>query len=417
MGTDTVLSSTPTSDYFMNLENTFGAHNYHPIPVVLERGEGIYVYDVEGNKYYDFLSAYSAVNQGHCHPEIFKALVEQSQKLTLCSRAFYCNTLGPCEEFLAKTFGYDKVLMMNSGAEANETAYKLCRKWGYEVKKIPPNKARLLFCNNNFSGRTLGCISASTDPVCTNNFGPFVPSYAKIEYDNLEALEKELQDPNTCAFFFEPIQGEAGVVTPSENYIKGAYDLCKKYNVLLVADEIQTGLGRTGKLLCCEHSQVKPDIVLLGKALSGGFYPISAVLANDDIMLLFKEGEHGSTYGGNPLASRICITALNVIIKEKLCENAEKLGNHFLKTLHNELKGCKIVKDIRGKGLLCAIEFNPSIVDVWDICLKLKENGLLAKSVHEKTIRFAPPLIIKQKEIDDCIRIIVKTVKEFEEKI
>lgn len=412
-----MMNGTHDSDYYMNLEDTFGAHNYHPLPVVLERGEGIYLFDVEGKKYYDFLSAYSAVNQGHCHPEIVKALCEQSKKLTLCSRAFYNNTLGPCEQFLCKTFGYDKVLMMNSGAEANETAYKLCRKWGYEVKKIPENAAKMIFCNNNFSGRTLACVSASTDPTCKNNFGPFVPNFVTIEYNNLEQLEKELQDPNTCGFIFEPIQGEAGIITPSENYITDAYKLCKKYNVLFIADEIQTGLGRTGKLLCCDYSNVKPDVVLLGKALSGGFYPISAILANNDIMLVFKPGEHGSTYGGNPLACQICVAALNVIMKEKLCENAATLGNYFLQRLRSELKDCKIVKEIRGKGLLCGMELDNKLVDVFDVSLRLKERGLLAKAVHDKTIRFAPPLIIKKEDIGICADIIIEVTREFEKKV
>lgn len=405
------------SGYYMMLEDKFGAHNYHSIPVVLSKGEGVYVYDVEGNKYYDFLSAYSAVNQGHCHPQILEALIEQAKKLTLCSRAFYNDKLGQCEEFLAKLFNYDKVLLMNSGAEANETAYKLCRKWGYGVKKIPENQAKVIFCNNNFSGRTLACISASTDPTCTTNFGPFMPNFLKIEYDNLEALEEVLKDPCVCAFFVEPIQGEGGVIKPSEDYIKSAYNLCKKYNVLFVADEIQTGLGRTGKLLCCDHSQVKPDVVILGKALSGGFYPISAVLANDDIMLQIKPGEHGSTYGGNPLASQVCIAAVNVIIKEKLCEQSAELGDYFLQKLKQGLQGYKIIKDIRGKGLFCAIEFDDRLVDVWDVTLKLKEQRLLTKAVHEKTLRLAPPLIITKEQLDDCINIIVKVMKCIEQNV
>ncbi|CRH01045.1 ornithine aminotransferase, putative [Plasmodium relictum] len=409
------LKELKTSQDYMKNELTFGAHNYFPIPVVLTRGEGVFVYDVEDRRYYDFLSSYSAVNQGHCHPHILNAMVKQAGKLTLCSRAFFSDNLGICERYLANLFDYDKVLMMNSGAEANETAYKLCRKWGYEIKKIPKNSAKIIVCNNNFSGRTLGCISASTDNTCTNNFGPFVPNFVKVPFDNLIELEKELKDPNVCAFFVEPIQGEAGVIIPSENYLKGVYDLCKKYNVLFVTDEIQTGLGRTGKMLCSEHFNIKPDIVLLGKALSGGYYPISAVLANDDIMLVLKPGEHGSTYGGNPLASVICIASLEAIINGKLCENAEKLGPFFLNSLKEELKESKIVFDVRGKGLLCAIEFKTDLVNVWDICLKLKENGLLTKPVHKKTIRLSPPLCISKEQLIECSKIISKTVKHFDD--
>ncbi|CRG93669.1 ornithine aminotransferase, putative [Plasmodium gallinaceum] len=406
-----------TSQDYMNNELTYGAHNYDPIPVVLTKGEGIFVYDVENKRYYDFLSSYSSVNQGHCHPDILNAMIKQAEKLTICSRAFFSDTLGLCERYLANLFGYDKVLMMNSGAEANETAYKICRKWGYEVKKIPENSAKIIVCTNNFSGRTLGCISASTDHICKNNFGPFVPNFIKVEYNNLVELEKELKDPNVCAFFVEPIQGEAGVIIPSENYLSGVYDLCKKYNVLFVTDEIQTALGRTGKMLCSQHSNVKPDIVLLGKALSGGYYPISAVLANNDVMLVLKPGEHGSTYGGNPLASAICIAAVEVIIKEKLCENAEKLGPYFLNSLKKELKESKIVHDVRGKGLFCAVEFNNSLVNVKDICIKLKENGLLTKPVHERTIRLSPPLCITKEHLNECVQIISKTIKCFDDLI
>lgn len=413
MGEERLLSS---SDY-MKLEETFGAHNYHPLPVVLTGGKGIFVYDVEGKKYYDFLSAYSSVNQGHCHPRIIETVVEQAKKLTLCSRAFYTDLLGVCEKYLCDIFKYDKVLLMNTGAEANESAYKICRKWGYEIKGIPSNQAKMIFCENNFSGRTLACISASTDEICRNNFGPFIPNFIKIPYDDLAALEEVVKDPFVCAFFFEPIQGEAGIIIPSDTYIQEAYKICKRYNVLFVADEIQTGLGRTGRMLCCDHSNVKPDIVLLGKALSGGFYPISAVLANNNVMLVLKPGEHGSTYGGNPLACKIAMTAVDIIMKEQLCENATVIGEYFLKQLKEKIENCTIVKNVRGKGLLCAIEFHSNLVDVLNICLQFKEKGLLAKPVHVKTVRLAPPLIISKKDIDICINIISGVVLEFENKI
>ncbi|CDU15919.1 ornithine aminotransferase [Plasmodium yoelii 17X] len=405
-----------TPEDYINNELKYGAHNYDPIPVVLKRAKGVFVYDVNDKRYYDFLSAYSSVNQGHCHPNILNAMINQAKNLTICSRAFFSVPLGICERYLTNLLGYDKVLMMNTGAEANETAYKLCRKWGYEVKKIPENMAKIVVCKNNFSGRTLGCISASTTKKCTSNFGPFAPQFSKVPYDDLEALEEELKDPNVCAFIVEPIQGEAGVIVPSDNYLQGVYDICKKYNVLFVADEVQTGLGRTGKLLCVHHYNVKPDVILLGKALSGGHYPISAVLANDDIMLVIKPGEHGSTYGGNPLAASICVEALNVLINEKLCENAEKLGGPFLENLKRELKDSKIVRDVRGKGLLCAIEFKNELVNVLDICLKLKENGLITRDVHDKTIRLTPPLCITKEQLDECTEIIVKTVKFFDER-
>ncbi|KYO01785.1 ornithine aminotransferase [Plasmodium gaboni] len=406
-----------SSQDYMNNELTYGAHNYDPIPVVLKRGKGVFVYDIEDRRYYDFLSAYSSVNQGHCHPDILNAMINQAKKLTICSRAFFSDSLGVCERYLTTLFGYDKVLMMNTGAEASETAYKLCRKWGYEVKKIPENSAKLIVCNNNFSGRTLGCVSASTDKKCKNNFGPFVPNFLKVPYDDLEALEKELQDPNVCAFIVEPVQGEAGVIVPSDNYFPGVAALCKKYNVLFVADEVQTGLGRTGKLLCTHHYGVKPDVVLLGKALSGGHYPISAILANDDVMLVLKPGEHGSTYGGNPLAAAICVEALKVLINEKLCENADKLGAPFLENLKQLLKDSKVVREVRGKGLLCAIEFKHDLVNVWDVCLKFKENGLITRSVHDKTVRLTPPLCITKEQLDECTEIIVKTVKFFDDNL
>lgn len=405
-----------TSSHHMKLEETYGAHNYHPIPVVLSEGKGIFVYDVDGKKYYDFLSAYSSVNQGHCHPRILETLIEQAKKLTLCSRAFYTDSLGICEQYLCQMFGYDKVLMMNTGAEANESAYKLCRKWGYEKKGIPSNEAKMIFCENNFSGRTLACVSASTDETCKNNFGPFMPNFLKVPYNDLVALENAVKDPSVCAFFFEPIQGEAGIIIPSETYIQEAYNICKKHNVLFVADEIQTGLGRTGRMLCCDHSGVKPDLVLLGKALSGGFYPISAVLANNDVMLVLKPGEHGSTYGGNPLACKIAMTAVDIIIQEQLCEKAADTGTYFLKKLKEKIGTCTIVKDIRGKGLLCAIEFHSHVVNVLSICIGFKEKGLLAKPVHDKTVRFAPPLIISKEDIDICVDIIADVVLEFENK-
>ncbi|MBT4730123.1 MAG: ornithine--oxo-acid transaminase [Bacteroidetes bacterium] len=402
-----------TSQMLIEMEDKFGAHNYHPLPVVLAKGEGVHVWDVEGKKYYDFLSAYSAVNQGHCHPAIIKALIDQAKTLTLTSRAFYNNTLGVWEKYMAEYFGYDKMLPMNTGAEADETAIKLCRRWGYDVKGIEKNKAKIIVCNENFHGRTITIISASTDPDSYEGFGPFTPGFVKIPYNDLSALEEALKDPNVAGFLFEPIQGEAGVFVPDEGYLKGAYDLCKKNNVLVIADEVQTGIARTGKLLACDHEGVRPDIVILGKALSGGVIPISAVLADDEIMLVIKPGEHGSTFGGNPLAAQVAMAALNVVKDEKLAENAERLGQIFRKEL-SEFEN-ETIKLVRGKGLLNAI-----VVDLkngktaWDLCVAMKDNGLLAKPTHGDKIRFAPPLVINEQQLMECIDIIKQTVKEFE---
>ncbi|MBT3800784.1 MAG: ornithine--oxo-acid transaminase [Bacteroidetes bacterium] len=402
-----------TSQMLIEMEDKFGAHNYHPLPVVLAKGEGVHVWDVEGKKYYDFLSAYSAVNQGHCHPAIIKALIDQAKTLTLTSRAFYNNTLGVWEKYMAEYFGYDKMLPMNTGAEADETAIKLCRRWGYDVKGIEKNKAKIIVCNENFHGRTITIISASTDPDSYEGFGPFTPGFVKIPYNDLSALEEALKDPNVAGFLFEPIQGEAGVFVPDEGYLKGAYDLCKKNNVLLIADEVQTGIARTGKLLACDHEGVRPDIVILGKALSGGVIPISAVLADDEIMLVIKPGEHGSTFGGNPLAAQVAMAALNVVKDEKLAENAERLGQIFRKEL-SEFEN-ETIKLVRGKGLLNAI-----VVDLkngktaWDLCVAMKDNGLLAKPTHGDKIRFAPPLVINEQQLMECMDIIKQTVKEFE---
>ena len=397
-----------TSQDVFDREAKYGAHNYHPIPVALSRGEGVYVWDVEGKRYYDFLSAYSAVNQGHCHPKILKTFKDQSEILTLTSRAFYNDALGEYEQYITSLFGYDKVLPMNTGVEACETACKLARKWGYKVKKIPDKQAKILFAENNFWGRTLAAISASTDPQSYDGFGPFMPGFETIPYNDLAALEQKLKnDSNFCAFMVEPIQGEAGVVVPDDGYLSGVRNLCTKYNVLFIADEVQTGLARTGKMLACDHENVKPDIVTLGKALSGGVYPISAVLANDNIMLVIQPGEHGSTYGGNPLASKIAITALEVIQEEKLAENAGKLGL----ILRNELSKLpkEIVKIVRGKGLLNAIVIDAKY-DSWDVCLRFRDNGLLAKPTHGDKIRFAPPLVINEQQMMECAEIIKKTI-------
>lgn len=398
------------SEDYIRREEKYGAHNYHPLPVVLERGEGIYVWDVEGRRYFDFLSAYSAVNQGHCHPKIVKAATEQIQTLTLTSRAFYSSALGEYEEFITNYFGYDKVLPMNSGAEGDETALKLCRKWAYTVKGIPENEAKIIVCGGNFHGRTITIISMSTDPESYGGFGPFTPGFVKIPYNDVDALEEALKDPNVAGFLVEPIQGEAGVYVPDDGYLKKSYDLCKKHNVLFIADEIQSGIARTGKLLACDHEGVHPDILILGKALSGGFYPISAVLADDDIMLCIKPGEHGSTFGGNPLASKIAIAALEVIRDEKLAENAEKMGQLFRSEL-SKIKSDRI-KLIRGKGLLNAIIIEPrGNHQAWDVCLALKENGLIAKPTHDHIIRFAPPLVINEEQIMEATAIIRKTIE------
>lgn len=402
-----------SSTYFIELEEKYGAHNYHPLPVVLEKGEGVFVYDVEGKKYFDFLSGYSAVNQGHCHPKIIESLIAQAQKLTLTSRAFYNNKLGEFEKFITNYFGYDKVLPMNTGVEGGETAIKLARRWGYVRKGIPENKAKIIFAEGNFWGRTLAAISASTDPSSYKNFGPYMPGFELVPYNDLTALEKALQDKNVAAFMVEPIQGEAGVVVPNDGYLKGVRDLCNEYNVLFIADEIQTGLARTGKMLACDHEQVRPDILILGKALSGGTMPVSAVLCDDEIMLTIKPGEHGSTYGGNPLACAVAVTALQVIKDEKMAENAEKMGNLFRSEL------AKInsphIQTIRGKGLLNAIVIQHTNEDAaWDICLALKENGLLAKPTHGDKIRFAPPLIITEAQLKEAIQIINTTLQQFQ---
>jgi len=394
----------------IELEQQYGAHNYHPLPVVLERGEGVYVWDVEGKQYFDFLSAYSAVNQGHCHPKIVDALIEQAKKLTLTSRAFYNDSLGEYEEFIATYFGYDKVLPMNTGAEAVETAFKLCRKWAYLVKKVPENKAKIIACEGNFHGRTTTIVSMSTDPDSYKGYGPYTPGIELIPYNNIEALRKALEDPNVAGFLVEPIQGEAGVIVPDEGYLKAASELCKEKNVLFIADEVQTGISRTGRLLACNHENVRPDILILGKALSGGVYPISAVLADDKIMLCIKPGEHGSTYGGNPIAARVAIAALEVVHDEKLSENAALMGEIFRTELH-KIKSERI-EVIRGKGLLNAIVIKPiNGITAWDVCMDLKDNGLLAKPTHDHIIRFAPPLVITKEQILEAAGIIKRTVE------
>ncbi|NUQ22804.1 MAG: ornithine--oxo-acid transaminase [Saprospiraceae bacterium] len=407
---------TMSSQDLMHLEDRYGAHNYHPIPVVLSRGKGVHVWDVEGKQYYDFLSAYSAVNQGHCHPRIINALVEQAQKLTLTSRAFYNDRLGRFEKYITSYFGYDRVLPMNTGVEGGETAMKLCRKWAYTVKGVPTNQAKVIFARNNFWGRTLAAISASTDPSSTTGFGPFMPGYVIIPYNDLAALEEALKDPNVAGFMIEPIQGEAGVVVPDEGYLKKAYELCKKSNVLFIADEVQTGLARTGKMLCCDYEGVKPDILVLGKALSGGVLPVSAVLANDEIMLTIHPGEHGSTYGGNPLACAVALEALEVIKEENLAENAFQLGNYFREYMqHNLVEKTDIVKLVRGKGLLNAIVIDDEEEGqtAWQICLKLADNGLLAKPTHGNIIRFAPPLVMTLAQMAECCEIIEQTITDF----
>lgn len=402
-----------TSKDYMAREDRYGAHNYHPLPVVLEKGEGIYLYGVDGKRYYDFLSAYSAVNQGHCHPKIVKALCDQAQVLTLTSRAFYNNVLGEYEEFVTKYFGYDKVLPMNSGAEADETALKLCRKWAYTKKGIKEDQAKIICCNDNFHGRTISIISMSTDPDSYGGFGPFTPGFVKIPYNDIAALEKELKDPNVAGFLVEPIQGEAGVFVPDEGYLKKAYELCKKHNVLFIADEVQTGIARTGKMLACDHEGIHPDILILGKAISGGTLPVSAVLASDDIMLTIKPGEHGSTFGGNPVACRVAIAALQVIKDEKLADNAEKMGKIF----RDEMKAIKtdMIELVRGKGLLNAVVIrNKPGKTAWDVCLAMAEKGVLAKPTHGNIIRFAPPLVINEAQLRDAIKCIKEAFKLFE---
>lgn len=404
------------SQKFIELEDRYGAHNYHPLPVVLKKGKGVHLWDVEGEKYFDFLSAYSAVNQGHCHPKIIKALNDQASLLTLTSRAFHNNILGEFEKYMTKVFGYDKVLPMNTGVEGGETANKLARKWGYLKKGIPENKARILFAKGNFWGRTLAAISSSDDPTSYEGFGPYMPGYDLIPYNDLESLESELKDPNVAAFMVEPIQGEAGVVVPDEGYLEGVRTLCSKYNVLFIADEVQTGIARTGKMLATDFEAARPDILILGKAISGGVYPVSAVLADDEIMLCIKPGEHGSTYGGNPLACTVAKAAIEVVIEENLAENAEILGELFRNELRSRLKDCEIVSLIRGKGLLNAIVINDSdqSTTAWDMCISLKEMGLLAKPTHGNIIRFAPPLVITKDEMFQALDIIERVVRKYE---
>ncbi len=405
-----------TSQELIEIEEKYGAHNYHPLPVVLSKGEGVHVWDVEGKQYFDFLSAYSAVNQGHCHPKIIKALTDQSTTLTLTSRAFHNDILGQYEKFITDLFGYDKVLPMNTGVEGGETANKLARKWGYMKKGIADNKARIIFAKGNFWGRTLAAISSSDDPTSYEGFGPYMPGYDLIPYNNLEALETELRDPNVCAFMVEPIQGEAGVVVPDKGYLAGVRALCTKYNVLFIADEVQTGIARTGKMLACDFEDARPDILILGKALSGGVLPVSAVLADDEVMLCIKPGEHGSTFGGNPLACKVAQAALEVVVDEKLAHNAEVLGQLFRDELNQRLGHLNIVNLIRGKGLLNAIVINDSedSSTAWDMCMALRDNGLLAKPTHGNIIRFAPPLVITKEELLECVGIIENTLVSFE---
>ena len=411
-----MIEEKSVSQEAIDLENKFGAHNYHPLPVVLNKGKGVHVWDVEGKKYYDFLSAYSAVNQGHCHPKIVAAMMTQAQTLTLTSRAFHNDVLGKYEQYITNYFGFDKVLPMNTGAEAVETAIKLCRKWGYEVKGIPENKAEIIVCENNFHGRTTTIISFSNDEDARKNFGPYTDGFVKIEYDNLLALEEVLEtNKNIAGFLVEPIQGEAGVYVPSKGYLVTAKALCEQYNVLFIADEVQTGIARTGKLLAIHHENVQPDILILGKALSGGMYPVSAVLAADEIMNVIKPGQHGSTFGGNPIAAAVAIASLEVVKDERLAENAERLGKIFRKELTEFAATHDLVKLVRGKGLLNAVLINDTedSSTAWDICMKLRDNGLLAKPTHGNIIRFAPPLVINETQLMECITIIKKTILEF----
>ena len=412
-----IAEVTKNSEYYIGLEENYGAHNYHPLSVVLENGEGVYVWDVEGKKYYDFLSAYSAVNQGHSHPKIVNALVEQAKKLALTSRAFYNSKLGEYEKKITELFKFDKVLPMNSGAEAVETAVKLARKWSYEVKGIAENQAKIIVCENNFHGRTTTIVSFSNDPDANQNYGPFTPGFVKIPYNDLVALEEILKSDanNIAAFLAEPIQGEAGVYVPDEGYLKGASELCKKYNVLFIADEVQTGIARTGKLIACYHEDVQPDILILGKALSGGMYPVSAVLANNEIMNVIQPGQHGSTFGGNPLACAVATTALDVVLDENLSDKAEELGKLFRSEIEKLIEKTDLITSVRGKGLLNAILINdsPESKTAWNLCVQLKENGLLAKPTHGNIIRLAPPLVITEEQLLDCVKIIEKTVLEF----
>ncbi len=411
-----MLQETLSSENLMQLEDQYGAHNYHPLPVVLSKGEGVFLWDVEGNKYFDFLAAYSAVNQGHCHPRIVNALVEQAHKLTLTSRAFFNAVLGPYEKFITEYFGFDRVLPMNTGVEGGETAVKLCRKWAYEVKGIPTNKAKILFVTGNFWGRTLAAISSSTDSKSTRNFGPYMPGYEIIPYNDIDALNEALQDPHVAGFMVEPIQGEAGVVVPDEDYLPKAYEMCRAHNVLFIADEVQTGIARTGKRLACDHHGFRPDILILGKALSGGVMPVSAVLASDEIMLTLHPGEHGSTFGGNPLACAVATEALKVVQDEKLAENAAYLGEIFRERMQKNLvEKSDLVKLVRGKGLLNAIVINDSedSETAWNLCLQMAENGLLAKPTHGNIIRFAPPLVITEDQLHACCDIIERTILSY----
>ncbi len=401
-----------SSQRAMELEDKYGAHNYHPLPVVLSKGEGVFMWDPEGNRYYDFLSAYSAVNQGHCHPKIVEAMYDQARTLTLTSRAFYNDVLGPYEKYITEYFGYQRVLPMNSGAEGDETALKLARRWAYDVKGVPENQARIIVCESNFHGRTITIISMSTDPDARGGFGPYTPGFITIPYNDLDALAKALEDPNVAAFLVEPIQGEAGVYVPEDGYLSKAYAMCKEKNVLFIADEVQTGLARTGKLLACDHEGVRPDILILGKALSGGVYPVSAVLADDEIMLTIKPGQHGSTFGGNPMAARIAMAALQVLKDEKLAENAERMGIIFRQEMRNIPSD--MIELVRGKGLLNAVVIRPKNgKEAWDVCLKMKENGVLAKPTHQHIIRFAPPLVINEEELMDAIARIRESILYF----
>lgn len=410
------MSSLLTSNDAIALEEKYGAHNYHPLPVVLTKGEGVHVWDVEGKKYYDFLSAYSAVNQGHCHPKLVEALTSQAQQLTLTSRAFYNDKLGVYEEKITKLFGFDKVLPMNSGAEAVETAIKLTRKWAYEVKKINEQEAVIVVCENNFHGRTTTIISFSNDEEARKNYGPYTEGFVRIPYNDINALKDIIANKNIAGFLVEPIQGEAGVYVPDNGYLSAAYDLCKQNNVLFIADEVQTGIARTGKMLAVDHENIKPDVLILGKALSGGMYPVSAVLANNEVMNVIKPGQHGSTFGGNPLAAAVAMAALDIVIDEKLAENAEKLGIMFRDGLNDFIKTSNICSMVRGKGLLNAILINDTEDSdtAWNICMRLRDNGLLAKPTHGNIIRFAPPLVMNEEQLLDCVRIITETLKEFE---
>jgi ornithine--oxo-acid transaminase len=411
------ISEKISSEEAIQLEDKYGAHNYHPLPVVLEKGEGVYVWDVEGKKYYDFLSAYSAVNQGHCHPKITGAMTEQAQKLSLTSRAFHNDILGKYEKFATEYFGFDKLLPMNTGAEAVETAIKISRKWAYEKKGIKEAEAKIIVCENNFHGRTTTIISFSNDEDARRNFGPYTPGFIKIPYNNTEALEEALENnPDIAGFLVEPIQGEAGVYVPTEGFLKRAKELCEKHNVLFIADEVQTGIARTGKLLAVDHEEVKPDVLILGKAISGGVYPVSAVLADDPVMSVIQPGQHGSTFGGNPVACAVAMAALEVVADEKLADNADKLGNLFRRKLNDYIRSSNIVKLVRGKGLLNAIVIDDAedSSTAWDICMKLRDNGLLAKPTHGNIIRFAPPLVMNEEQLNECVDIITKTLADFE---